>query len=114
MIRAPDRDRFIGNTAGDRLIDWVGEFNSYLVPFSPFGLGTVSRSPQPQIIAYLYALAAADGADQTRAADTGSDPARHGEPNGELGLVTQKDDGWQGQSGGPADPQPGNGKDKKN
>jgi hypothetical protein len=27
----------IANTGGDRLIDWVGEFNSYLVPFSPFG-----------------------------------------------------------------------------
>ena len=36
-------DVLIGNTGGDRLIDWVGEFNSYLVPFAPFGLATVSR-----------------------------------------------------------------------
>ena len=34
----------IGNTGGDRLIDWVGEFNSYIVPFSPFGAFTISRS----------------------------------------------------------------------
>jgi hypothetical protein len=27
----------IGNTGGDRLIDWVGEYNSYLVPYAPFG-----------------------------------------------------------------------------
>ena len=27
-------DVLIGNTGGDRLIDWVGEHNSYLVPFS--------------------------------------------------------------------------------
>ncbi len=25
-------DILIGNTGGDRLIDWVGEFNSYIVP----------------------------------------------------------------------------------
>ena len=36
-------DVLIGNTGGDRLIDWVGEFNSYLVPFAPFGIATVSR-----------------------------------------------------------------------
>ena len=36
-------DVLIANTGGDRLIDWVGEFNSYLVPFSPFGIATVSR-----------------------------------------------------------------------
>ena len=35
-------DILIGNTGGDRLIDWVGEFNSYIVPFAPFGIATVS------------------------------------------------------------------------
>jgi len=40
------RDVLIGNTGGDRLIDWVGEFNSYLVPFAPFGMATVSRTLQ--------------------------------------------------------------------
>jgi len=33
----------------DRLIDWVGEFNSFLVPFCPLGMATVSRTLQPQL-----------------------------------------------------------------
>ena len=41
-------DVLIGNTGGDRLIDWVGEFNSYIVPFAPFGIATVSRQVEPQ------------------------------------------------------------------
>ena len=98
----------IGNTQADRLIDWNGEFNSYVVPFSPFGQDTISRAPRPALIEYLYALSAADGADQTRADDTGSDPARNGEPEGELGLVLQGDDDAKDQKGKPADPQPGN------
>jgi Ca2+-binding RTX toxin-like protein len=102
------RDVLIGNTGGDRLIDWVGEFNSYLVPFAPFGLGTVSRTLQPQLAEFLYALSAADGADYTRAADTGADATRNGEPMGELGVVRQQDFAWQEQTGGPRDPQAGN------
>jgi hypothetical protein len=57
----------IGNTGGDRLIDWVGEYNSYLVPFAPFGMATVSRTLQPFLPEYLYALALGDGIDATRA-----------------------------------------------
>jgi hypothetical protein len=102
------RDVMIANTGGDRLIDWAGEFNSYIVPFAPFGLGTVTRSPSPGIMNFLYALSASDGADFTRAADTGADPARNGEPYGELGLVRQQDFAWRDQTGAPADPQPGN------
>jgi hypothetical protein len=64
------RDVLIGNTGGDRLIDWVGEFNSYLVPFAPFGMATVSRTLQPQLAEFLYTLGASDGADPTRFADT--------------------------------------------
>ena len=60
------------NAGGDRLIDWAGEFNSYLVPFAPFGPPTVSRSLQPQLFEYLYDLSASDGADPTRVDDTGS------------------------------------------
>src|SRR5204863_1177702 len=60
------RDVLIANTGGDRLIDWVGEFNSFIVPFAPFGLGTVSRALQPQIAEFLYALSASDGADFTQ------------------------------------------------
>ena len=41
------RDVLIGNTGGDRLIDWTGEFNSYIVPFAPFGIATVSRQVPP-------------------------------------------------------------------
>ena len=102
-------DVLIGNTGGDRLIDWVGEFNSYIVPFAPFGIATVSRQRPPQLDEFLYRLSASQGADPTRDTDTGNDPARNGEPDGEIGLVTQKDHGlWQDQTGGPTDPQPGN------
>ncbi|PLW82817.1 hypothetical protein CWI75_09650 [Kineobactrum sediminis] len=104
------RDVLIGNTTTDRLIDWVGEFNSYVVPFSPFGLETISRDARPALVAYLYALSEADGADATRASDTGTNAARNGEPFGEVGIVLQKDDAWRRQSGAPADPQPGNSK----
>jgi hypothetical protein len=38
------RDVLLANTGGDRLIDWAGEFNSYLAPFAPFGEATVSRT----------------------------------------------------------------------
>ncbi|MEJ2168026.1 MAG: hypothetical protein P8X90_21090, partial [Desulfobacterales bacterium] len=102
------RDVLIANTGGDRLIDWAGEFNSYIVPFAPFGLFTISRAPQPQLMEYLYDLSWADGCDPTRSADTGADEARNGEPEGELGLVSQRDFTWHDQSGAPDDPQPGN------
>ena len=59
-------DVLIGNTGGDRLIDWVGEFNSYVVPFNPFGLGTVSRQLAPGLKEFLYALSRAQGSDPTR------------------------------------------------
>jgi Ca2+-binding RTX toxin-like protein len=101
------RDVLIANTGGDRLIDWAGEFNSYIVPFAPFGMGTVSRTLQPQLAEFLYAVSASDGADFTRA-QTGSDPLRNGEPAGELGLIRQQDFAWQDQTGGPRDPQAGN------
>ncbi|MDH4157891.1 MAG: matrixin family metalloprotease [candidate division Zixibacteria bacterium] len=101
------RDVLIANTGGDRLIDWIGEFNTYLVPFAPFGMATVSRTLQPQLMDYLYALSESDGADPTRIED-GGDPARNGEPWGELGLVLQKDPNWHDQTGAPIDPQAGN------
>jgi hypothetical protein len=102
-------DILIGNTGGDRLIDWVGEYNTYLVPFAPFGIPTVSRQVPPQLFEFLYVLSASDGADPTRATDTGMNEPRNGEPHGELGLIIQRDHGlWQDQTGGPTDPQPGN------
>jgi hypothetical protein len=104
------RDVLIGNTGGDRLIDWVGEFNSYLVPFAPFGMATVSRTLQPQLADYLYDLSENDGADTTRTNDIGigADPERNGEPFGELGVVRQQDPWWKPQTGAPDDPQAGN------
>ncbi|MGP6087157.1 LEPR-XLL domain-containing protein [Antarctobacter jejuensis] len=100
------RDILIGNTGGDRLIDWVGEFNSYIVPFAPFGAFTISRNVQPQIFQYLYDLSEADGADTTRIVD--GDASRNGEPYGEIGAVKQQDPFWKDQTGAPDDPQPGN------
>ncbi len=102
------RDVLIGNTGGDRLIDWVGEYNSYLVPYAPFGQASVSRTLQPFLPEFLYALSAGDGADPTRPDDTGADPLRNGEPDAEMGLVLQMDFAWQDQTGAPADPQAGN------
>ena len=104
------RDVLMANTGGDRLMDWVGEFNSFIAPFAPFGGFTVSRAPTPHAFTFLYELSASLGADQSRAVDSGNttDAERNGEPDGELGLVTQKDGEWQDQSGAPVDPQPGN------
>ncbi|WP_201742286.1 hypothetical protein [Mangrovicoccus ximenensis] len=113
-------DILIGNTGGDRLIDHLGEFNSYIVPFAPFGIATVSRQVPPQLWDFLTAQAASDGVDMTRAADQGALTAdqdsrysaviqQQGNPHGEIGLVTQRDHGfWQDQSGPPTDPQAGN------
>jgi Ca2+-binding RTX toxin-like protein len=101
-------DVLIANTGGDRLIDWVGEFNSYIVPFAPFGASAISRTVQPQLPEFLYALSASDGADPTRVADAGGTVVRNGEPKGELGLVLQQDFSWQEQTGAPSDPQSGN------
>src|SRR6185437_3997134 len=102
------RDVLIANTEGDRLVDWTGEFNSYLVPFSKFGGAGVIRSPSPANQTFLFTLAMSRGADPYLAARYGSDPARSGEPFGELGEVIQGDAAWNNQHGGPRDPQPGN------
>ncbi|RJR51575.1 MAG: hypothetical protein C4576_03520, partial [Desulfobacteraceae bacterium] len=90
-------DVLIGNTGGDRLIDWGGEFNTYVVPFGPFGEPGVVKSPSPGWQAFLLELAENSGADQSLA-----------EPHGEIGLVTHRDAEWGDQHGGPRDPQQGN------
>ena len=115
------RDVLIANSGADRLIDWVGEFNSYIVPFAPFGAFHISRTLQPQLAEFLYDLSKSDGADQTTpdyvqyvadlAADNSidePDPDRNFEPYGELGMIRQQDYGWHDQTGAPADPQAGN------
>ncbi|TVQ41147.1 MAG: hypothetical protein EA356_00555 [Geminicoccaceae bacterium] len=109
MVGGAGLDVLIGNTGGDRLIDWVGEFNPYIAPFAPFGIATVSRQVPPRLFEFLYAPAESHGADPTRVSETGGDPARRGEPVGGIGLVNQKDRGlWQEQTGAPRAPQPGN------
>src|SRR6185295_7238014 len=102
------RDTLLANTGLDRLIDWSGEFNAYVVPFAPFGADTVSRSTAPWISDFLYVLSAADGADPTRVGAGLGTTDRNGEPFGELGLVLQGDDAFHDQHGGPSDPQAGN------
>ncbi|HET7352029.1 MAG TPA: hypothetical protein VFJ28_13915 [Marmoricola sp.] len=99
------RDVMIANTRTDRLIDWIGEYNSYLVPFNPYGASTIWRASSPAVRQFLYDLSRSDGADQTRA-PLGS---RNGEPFGELGVTSSADDAWGDQHGAPDDPQPGNG-----
>ena len=95
------RDVLLANTKGDRLIDWSGEFNTYNVPQAAFGQPTVIRNTSPGIQSYLYDVSEGDGADPTRAAETGSDADRNGEPFGEIGLVTNRDADWRDQKGQP-------------
>src|SRR5262249_1520973 len=102
------RDVLLINTNGDRGFDWSGEFNMFFVPFSQFGADSVNRILQPALPPYPYGLSKSAGADQTLAAQYGSDPARNGEPFGELGLVTSQDAAWGDQKGQSRDPQPGN------
>ncbi len=78
-------DRLIGNTATDRLIDWVDEFNQYLTPFTA-GSPTVTRNPTAAIITALRSLGRGGGADQLLL-----------EPHGELGLVQSTDAEWSDQ-----------------
>ena len=91
------RDTLLGNTGADRMVDWVGEFNTYIVPFAAFGAQTVHRLPAPWMRQFFLDMAKADGADQTLA-----------EPLAELALVDQKAPAWQDQNGAPTDGQAGN------
>jgi len=91
------RDVMIANTGKDRLFDWIGEFNSYIVPFSQFGAPTVNHRVSPDVLDFMADLGAGSGADTSLS-----------EPNGELGLVTKSDALWKDQTGKPRDPQPGN------
>jgi len=89
-------DVLIGNTGADRLFDWKGEFNTYVVPFNPFGIPTAIRLPSPDLTAFLLNLGRESGADRSLV-----------EPSGELGLSSQ------GDTGSPRDPQGPNAKAKQ-
>ncbi|MGH2998422.1 MAG: beta strand repeat-containing protein, partial [Gaiellaceae bacterium] len=83
-------DVLIANTGGDRLIDWGGEYNSFLVPFSPFGMATVDRAQAPAVQNIVTQLALSEGADPM------------------LGTGALAEIGLSIDHGGPRDPQPGN------
>jgi hypothetical protein len=95
-------DVMIANSGSDRMFDWGGEFNSYLVPFARFGEPTIYRSPNPHIMAFLSALSAAGGADQNLI-DPSLVPG-----DVEIGMFDQSSPLWNANHGGPRDPQPGN------
>ncbi len=98
------RDILIANNRGDRLSDWAGQFNDFNAPKSIANGKTFLRAPAPAIFQFFYDLSESNGADQTRVL-SGGDPARNGEPFGELGIVTPADGAlWQEQTGGPEDP----------
>jgi Ca2+-binding RTX toxin-like protein len=99
------RDVLIGNTGGDRMVDWNGEQNTFAMPYNPFGLPAVSRGLAPDLEVFMTALSKSQGADPTLAAQYGGSAARNGEPFGELGMVRQGDAAMDDQNGGPRDPQ---------
>ncbi|MCA9060477.1 MAG: hypothetical protein KDA85_18330, partial [Planctomycetaceae bacterium] len=100
-------DVLIGNTGADRLIDWVKNFNTYVVPIDPTPTGvpvaapTIIRDPSSVLVALLRALGESGGIDSDVDAtmnllDT------------ELGMFTIEDDNalWQANTwiGQPRDP----------
>jgi hypothetical protein len=113
----------IGGSSNDRIINWGGNFDTFIVPFKQWGEPLVNRLANPAVMQYLYNLSAADGADNVFAdynATTnpngsanidhiaGLDPTRNGEPFGEMGLYVQQDALWQSQHGPPNQPPAGN------
>lgn len=105
------RDVLIAGSGRARLFDWGGEFNTFVVPFAPFGAPVVNRGFSPWIQDFIKALAVAGGMDLTF--DPGANTSATGAdvtfgPRDELALSTPKDEYWNAQHGGPRDPQPGN------
>ena len=99
-------DVLIANTAGDRLIDWQDNFNTYIYPWEGDAHQTVIDNQDEDVVQVLYDLALALGADPTRPEVASPWPPgppepsfRNGEPFGELGLVVQQDADWHEQTG---------------
>ena len=93
------RDVLIADTGKARLYDYTGEFNSFIVPFSPFGAPVVNRSFDPHVRVFEQELAVAGGEDQTFTPNS---------PLDEIAQTTPADPFFNDQHGGPRDPQPGN------
>jgi hypothetical protein len=55
-------DRLVADVKADRLIDWFGNFNDFVVPGPGYGAPTIVRSPSPWVQDFLLNLARADGA----------------------------------------------------
>ncbi len=94
------RDVLYANSYSDRLFDWSGEFNTYVIAYNPFGNPAINRAGNPSADELLYALSKSDGSDPTRGTD-----ARQGEPYGEIGLLDPGDADIGDQKGGSRDPQ---------
>ena len=95
------RDVLIADTGRARMFDWTGEFNSFIVPFSPFG--SPGRQPLVQPVRAATSSrrsSVAGGADQTFVPRLAARRAR--------ALRPRRTRYWNAQHGGPRDPQPGN------
>jgi Ca2+-binding RTX toxin-like protein len=56
------QDVLIADTKADRLVDWFGNFDQFIVPPPGFGAPTIIRSPDPSTQKFFLDLGAADGA----------------------------------------------------
>ncbi len=61
VFGGPGQDTLVADTKDDRLIDWYGNSNTYIVPPNGNGAPTIIRSPSPLVQDFLLDLAAADG-----------------------------------------------------
>jgi hypothetical protein len=75
------------------MYDWGGEFNTFIVPYNPFGEPTVVRKADARPRAVHQGVGRCQRLRRTRI-----------EPNGELGLFTQADPAVERQQRQPARP----------
>ena len=78
----------IGNTSEDELFGWSDDV--FVLPFNHAGDDTVIDNPNPTAAQFVLNLALSLGDDPV----TTGDPARDGEPYGELGMVLPSDSLW--------------------
>lgn len=60
-------DTLMADSSADRLIDWFGNFNSFVGPGPGHGAPVIVRSPSPWLQDFVLLLAAADGASDPNA-----------------------------------------------